>query len=149
MEEEKVQEILMMHDAGVNLAGIASELNVSPQTARRVLKDHGKETARRRLKTVDEEAVVREYLESTPVPAILKQHGISYTLLYSILAKNDVPTRKVATLVTTNARLDKAVELYIAGLPLWNISQETGIMQPTLHSELHRRGVPLRRPRML
>lgn len=149
IDESKVTELLSMHESGLSISAIASELGISNQTVRKILKEHGKETARQRSKGVDEEAIMQGYLEGTPVPAILKQYDISYTLLYSILAKNNVPTRKVSEAEITNVRLDRAVELYIAGAPLWSIRQETGIMQPTLHNELHKRGVPLRRPRIL
>lgn len=148
MEADKVQELLAMFDANINVLGIASELGVSEQTVRRVLKEHGKET-KRRSKVVDEENVVQQYMDGVAVPTILSSHNINYAELYKILAKNKVSTRKVVFGEAAKAILDRAVELYVASMPLWAIREETGIAQPTLHAELHKRNVPLRRPRLL
>jgi hypothetical protein len=44
-------------------------------------------------------------------------------------------------------QMDEAVAMYEAGVMIRTIVSETGIPQPTLHHELHRRQVPLRSPR--
>lgn len=148
MEEDKVQELLAMYDAGVNVINIAAELGVSGQTIRRVLKEHGKEISRRAA-VLDEEAIVKDYVGRMAVPEILAKYKITYAMLYKILATNGIPTRKIENASGHDMRLDHAVQMYEAGLPIWTIKQETGIAQPTLHAELHRRSIPLRRPRML
>lgn len=148
MDDSKVQEMLVMFDSGIGVAGIANEFGVSTQTVRRILKDHGKETSRK-PRTLDDEAVIQMYQDGKPVPEILTRHTITYGTLYRILGEHEVPTRQVAYAKSALKILDRAVELYVAGAPLWSIKQETGIAQPTLHAELHKREIPLRRPRML
>lgn len=148
MDESKIQEMLVMFDAGISVVGIANEFGVSTQTTRRILKDRGKETGHK-TRVVNEDAIARAYQEGTPVPDILATHKITYAVLYKILADHEIPTRKAEHRGMGTSILDRAVELYEAGVPLWSIKQDTGVAQPTLHSELHRRGVALRRPRML
>jgi len=150
MEEGVKHEIAAMWDAGMTIPAIANELGTSAQTIRNLLKSLGKDTSRAAKKpAVDEVAVCEEYTAWRPIPEILKKHDISYTILYRILREGKVTLRKVSETEITNVRLDRAVDLYIAGSPLWAIKQETGVAQPTLHAELHKRGVTLRRPRML
>jgi len=101
-------------------------------------------------KKVPEAAIIKEYLSTDPiisVPEILERYKISHSLLYTILMTNDIPTRQVALSKVVEVRLNHAIKMYQTGLPLWQISQETGIAQPRLHSELHLRNIPLRRPR--
>ena len=143
------EEILAMYDAGMKVPGIASEMGLSAQTVRRILKSRGKETTRKSRAAVDEEAIVQAYQDGEPVPALLAKHSISYAILYKILSEHKIPTRKVLFGESTRTIYDRAVELYVAGAPLWAIKQETGIAQPTLHAKLHERNVPLRRPRLL
>lgn len=149
MDESKVQEMLAMHDAGLTPTAIASELLVSSQTVRRILKEHDKEVSHKPKHIVDEDVVVQAYVDGRPVPEILAKNSITYTILYKILHDHKVETRKVSEKEITDVRLDRAVDLYKAGAPLWSIKQETGISQPTLHATLHRREILLRRPRML
>ena len=149
MEEGKVQEVLAMHDAGISISNIASEMLISNQTVRRVLKEHGKDTSRKPKTSVDPEAISQDYLDGRPIPEILSKFNITYTVLYKCMTACGVPTRKVSDTETNKVRLNHAVEMYVAGAPLWSIRQETGIAQPTLHNELHSRDIPLRRPRML
>ena len=142
-----VQEAVAMFDSGLGVAAIARELGVTTQTIRRALKDAGKLVNPKA--TVDEEAIAQAYSEGKAVPEILAVYSITYATLYKILSDHNIATRKVSEATVTNLRLDRAVELYQAGVPLWSIKQETGIAQPTLHAALHQRGITLRRPRML
>ena len=148
MEEDKIQEILLMHDAGITPANIAAELNASVQTVRRLLKERGREPLSK-VKPLDEEGIAKAYQAGESVPKILKDFHINYGVLYRVLQENEVPLRKVAGASVTNMRIERAVELYLAGAPLWSIKQETGVPQPTLHAELHKREITLRRPRLI
>ena len=122
---------------------------MSNQTVRRILKDHGKDTSRKPAVVVDEDAIAQGYVEGQPVPALLTAFHINHQKLYQILKSHDIELRKVSAAAVIAIRLDRAVDMYVAGLPLWAIKNETGVSQPTLHAELHRRGIPLRHPRML
>jgi hypothetical protein len=95
----------------------------------------------------DTKAVVAAYTKNTPVPEILAQHNISYGQLYTILARENVPVRKVSEAQGRIGALNTAVAMYQKGSPLWKIKAETGVAQPTLHAELHTRKITLRRPR--
>lgn len=148
MPELDDSELLAMHAAGMPISSIASELGMSRDTVIRILKEHGRDTSRK-PKEVDIDDILTAYQNGQAVPAILAKHQISYSRLYEILRDNDIPTRKAATVAIVNERLTQAVKMYQEGLPLWSIKQETGIAQPTLHAELHRQGINLRRPRMI
>jgi len=141
MNPEKEAEIIAMYDSGLKVADIAQEAMVSQSTVRKVL---GERLQRRRVRT-DEDEIITEYTSDVPVPQILVDHGLTYSALYSILYRNGIPPRKVAVQEMRNERLETAVQMYLDGVKLWQICNETGVHQPTLHAELHRRGIPLRR----
>ena len=141
-------ELLAMHDGGIPISEIAREMGMSNDTVSRILKEHGRDTSRK-AKPVDETGITQDYLDEVSVPDILAKYGISYARLYKVLEDNGVPTRKAAQSEVKSKRLEHAVSLYQNGMPLWAIKQETGVSQPTLHEELHKRNVPLRRERML
>jgi hypothetical protein len=143
MDTTKEAEILQMQAAGMKPAAIATELELAITTVRGVLRKHVPQV----VAVVDEEAVVSEYTKSVPVGEILREHGISYATLYRILADHDIPTRVAASTVGRHLQMQAAIDLYKAGTPLWQILEETGVPQPTLHNELHLQGIPLRRPR--
>lgn len=146
--EERTEEILAMHDQGFSPVAIAEEIDVSETYVRNVLQEEGIDTSRRiTTLALKAEAVVEAYQADKPVPDILAEFDITYARLYGILAEYDVPLRKVAHAQARNIQMDQAVKLYEDGIPLHKITEETGIHQPQIHAELHKRGVTLRRPR--
>jgi len=150
MDEGKIQEVLAMFDGNIPINNIAGELGISNQTIRRILQDHGRDTKRRPAHNdVDEDDVVQMYIDNQPASLIIAKYHISYTALYKILKAHNVEVRKVSDRAINDIRLDRAVEMYVAGAPLWSIKDETGIAQPTLHAALHKRNVAFRRPRMI
>jgi len=144
MKPETEAEIVEMHEGGLTLKSIADEMGISSTAVRNILKKYGKETSRV-VVDYDEEDIIQQYVSNEPVPQILEDNNISYAQLYTILRNHKVPTRKAIRQDVKQERLAQAVELYQDGVPLWNIKEETGIHQPTLHAELHRRHIPLRR----
>jgi len=144
MDLSREQEIVEMYKAGLGLGAIAEEMDLSTTAIRNILQKHDVPTRITRPST-DEDKIVERYLTSEPIPGILKDFNISYGRLYSILARHGVPTRKVLNKQGRELALDKAVEMYEEGHLIWKITEETGVAQPTLHAELHKRGVSLRR----
>jgi len=144
--EARNTEIINMHLAGLDPRAIAAEMDVSEGTVRKVIKESGVEAQAREsgLPTV---AITEKYTSDVQVSEILREFGITYTQLYRILAEENVPIRKVANADARARQLDEAVALYEQGVPIHQIVSDTGINQPTLHAELHKREVPLRRPR--
>lgn len=144
MKPETEHEIVEMHDSGMKITAIAAEMAISVTAVRRVLKKFDRDlTVVKPLR--DEETIVNQYVQNIPIPEILKEHELTYSMLYGILNKHQVPVRKIANAVNRQVQYDLAVEMYKDGAPLWQITAETGIAQPALHSELHKRGVTLRR----
>jgi transposase-like protein len=148
MDPAKLTEALQMFDSGMTVAAIAEELEISTQTIRLGLKGSGRSLVKPSAHQADEEAIVIAYQNDEPIPAIMQQYELTYTTLYSILRRHNVPTRKFVAAPSQADRLKVAVEMYQRNVVLWKIKQETGIAQPTLHNELHRLGIPLRRQRM-
>ena len=144
MNKEREVEIIEMHEGGLALKGIAEEMDISVTAVRNVLKKYGRAT-HKVAPSYNEEDIVAQYVANEPVPAILVEHGITYTQLYHILQQHGIPTRKSMEADVRQSRLERAIEMYQEGSPLWQIKAETGIAQPTLHAELHQRGIPLRR----
>lgn len=138
-------EILQMAEQGMSIKAIAVEMSISEGTVKGVLKASGQQVAKLLR---DEPTIIKMYQDgSIRIQAILKEHSLSYSQLYGILGKHEVPVRSIADKDGKKAKMDVAIELYKRGTPIHMITFETGVAQPTLHAELHSRGVPLRRPR--
>lgn len=146
MDPNKVSEILEMFDAKMTVASIAEEVGLSEGTIRILLKAQGRELVRSILHP-DEQKIIDEYSEDVPANVIINKYNLTYTRLYAILARNDIPVRVVASKGVRDTRMELALDMYQADVPLWKIKQETGIGQPALHTEIHNRDIPLRRPR--
>ena len=139
-------EVLRMFDSGATVNMIANELEMSETSVRHLLTENGRTLARRRG-SKDEDVIVEKYLEGRSIPEILTEEGISYPTLYAILKRKNIPLRKTERREGSDAATIQALELYKAGVPLWQITRDTGVQQPALHTAVHNAGIPLRRPR--
>lgn len=144
MNPEKETEILEMDDNGMKVAAIAEEMELSATAVRNILKKHGRDLSLPKAFR-DEEAIINQYIQNTPIHLILTEHDLTYSVLYGILSKHKVTSRKTANAESRQQRFDVATEMYQNGNAIWQIINETGIAQPTLHAELHKRDIPLRR----
>lgn len=144
MNIEKETEILEMYDNGVQVKAIAEEMQLSITAIRNALKKHGRDLAAKKP-IRDEEAIINKYSQQVPMRDILEEYHLTYSMLYGILAKHQIASRKLTNTNSRQQRLDTAIKMYQEGFTLWEIARETGIAQPTLHAELHKRGVQLRR----
>ena len=144
MDVAREKEIVQMYKGGIKVGAISDEMQLSATAVRRILKKHGIDLDYSQT-GVDEDAVIERYLTNEPIPNILKDHKITYGKLYGILSRHGVPTRKALNNPGHEMALERAIEMYKEGHYLWQIAEETGVAQPTLHRELHRRKIPLRR----
>jgi transposase-like protein len=139
-------ELIRMFKAGLPVDSIAEELEVSISTVRNVLKRHGlTKDDIKPTQAVSQAAA--DYTNGISIPEILKKHNLTYSKLYGLLNRMDIPLRKSENNNAHALALQKAIEMYQAGSPLWKIVEETNIAQPSLHAELHKQNIPLRRPR--
>lgn len=144
MNKEREIEIVEMHEGGLTLKGIAEEMDISVTAVRNVLKKYSRPT-HKIAAAYNEEDVIAQYVANEPVPEILATNKLNYAQLYRILQQHGIPTRRSIEADTKQDRLEHAIELYQEGEPLWYIKEETGVHQPTLHAELHKRHITLRR----
>jgi len=146
MNASKKSELITMFKEGMLIDDIATELEVSVATVRAAIKEAGLTKPKKESTGVEIQIGV-DYTGNLPVPTILQKFNLTYARLYTILSNQDIPLRKQLNVVGRKASLEAAIEMYVEGIPLWQIKNETGIAQPTLHAELHTRQIPLRRPR--
>lgn len=148
---ERDEEIVRMRQAGLPREAVADEMNVSVGTVRNVEIAAGiaqpREAGSPEILSDSVEQVIEKYNSGARVFDILREHNLTYTRLYKLLADNNVPVRKIANADARERQLDEAVAMYEQGVRIVEITSETGVNQPTLHAELHARGVELRRPR--
>lgn len=147
MDDAKVNEMGDMWDAGLNLTQIAQEMGTSTAVVRKALTLSGKTGFSEDDKLEKDQEVINMYNEGLSIKVITLKQGISVTKLYNILAKHKVPIRSIVQQPTRDRQLEEAVAMYEDGVVLHQIVSDTGVPQPTLHAELHRRGIKLRRPR--
>jgi len=144
-QEDRNKEILLMNEAGLTPEAIADEMGLSPAAIRSIVKKSGLKTQPRKA-GYSVQDVIRDYEEGKALQSISAEYGISISTIYQVLSENDVPIRKIKFANTRQRQLDEAVAMYEGGAKISVITAETGIHQPTLHTELSRRNVPLRRP---
>lgn len=144
-------EILDMLEMGIAVQEIALELGIHETTVYKLRREAGYEgPVKDPLEGVDFDKVIEEYERGDRMQDITERHGLgSTTLIYKILATMGVPMRKYQKVLDAGWRrqLDEACALYEGGEMIRTIVKETGVPQPTLHKELHKRGIPLRQPR--
>jgi lambda repressor-like predicted transcriptional regulator len=146
-----------MYASDMPPSAIASELDISIPYLYKLLGEQGVElNGGTRESVVDslpdevKEEIIRVYqTREISLSAMLAEYGLSYNQMYTLLRKENVEIRKFIadTEESRQKRMDLAVQMYLDGAKLWLIEDETGIHQPQLHAELHKRGVELRRAR--
>lgn len=146
MEQEKVKEAMDMVKAGISVPAVANELGISAQTIRNWMKAHG-QVKPSATSTEKEVLIVEAYERGDTIATILKEYGLERSKLYYLLSKYSVETRAVQMATGRVRMMEEAIALYKQGLVIRQITEDTGIHQPTLHAELAKRGIPLRRPR--
>jgi len=154
--EQLVREVAEMYEGGISVADMSEELGTSSAYIYMLLKRAGVDTGGgygagilRRLGERTKADLIQDYIDGEKtVMSILAEYSITYTQLYNLLAIAGVPTRKTAyDARVSDKRKDIAVDMYKEGHLLKVITAETGVSQPTLHYELHKRGIPLRQRR--
>lgn len=147
-----------MFAADMTPDAIASELGISVPYMYKLLKQQGVELQagggrRSIVDDLDDEAkelIIRVYqTREVPLASVLSEFGMSYNQMYTLLRREGIDIREFVDneKKTKKLRLDIAVKMYEDGAKIWHIEDETGIRQPEMHKELHKRGVELRRER--
>lgn len=150
--EQLLKEIEQMYEAGIPVADIAEEHNISAAYVYQLLARTGAKVGGGfgdrmlgRLTEREKAGIIQDYIDGEiPVFQILGKYGIRHTQLYNLLMIAGVPTRATAREPVHIKIKDAAIEMYKDGYPIKQIVAETGISQPTLHYEVHKRGIPLR-----
>ncbi len=155
--EELAIEAANMHQEKLSPEDIAEELSISVPYLYKLLKEQGVELGKagRRsavdmLDEEDKQVIIANYQSrEIPMSAVLGEYGLSYNQMYTLLRKEGVEIRRHidGERESKILRLNTAVQMYEDGALLWLIEDETGIHQPELHRELHKRNVTLRRAR--
>lgn len=146
MDQDKYNEAVAMNEAGISIPAIAHELEVSAQTIRNWFIAQGQ--SKPSAPTPDKDVkVVEAYEAGIETHQILSDFEIDRGRLYYLLSKYSVPTRQRALEKGRARALDEACAMYEQGYVIRQITEDTGVHQPTLHAELARRDIPLRRPR--
>lgn len=141
--KEEVQEMLR---ADMPVSYIHEETGVSTSVIYSIRRQLG--LGRRDvLSGKDTDGLLKRYVETDiPVTTLCREHGITVNKLYQLLDASNTPKRRGADhQKARKAQLDQAVQMYIEGTYYWEILRDTGVTQPSLTAELHKRGVPLRR----
>lgn len=136
---------------GARPLDIAQTMNVRVAQVYSVLREQGIATGHRgrpgvmdKFTSAEIEQLAQDYEETEkPVHEILREYGISYQQLYSILGVLALPTRNysVAKIKSKKARIDRAIQMYLDDKTIDEIQLETGVGNSYLYRELRRRGM--------
>lgn len=102
------------------------------------------------LSQEDQEAIIEGYLNGASTKSLRDQYHITNNQIYAILnASNLDPSERIKRRTESRHRqLDNAVAYYLDNKPLWFIYKETKISPATLHNELRKRSIELRRGKL-
>jgi len=146
-------EVRRMVEGGMSVAAIAEELDVSSARISQLVHALGlgdsvkRKSSLSRLTPEDIADAIAMYQDGQPVAAIIMKHKLNYNSFYKLLGDQGIEMRDRGPegKDLRKDRLDLAVSLYERGISLYSIEVETGIRQPEVHRELHKRGIQLRR----
>lgn len=149
---DTIDEILAMAKESITPLNISKELDIAVTTVYRILGENGIDATRRRNRPeLSEEAVaelIESYLLGSTARELRERHNLTPHHFYSLLAEAGIKPGQRAEGVKTEREvaMETAVEMYQDyTIPVWRIVQETEVSQPALTTELHRRGIELRR----
>jgi len=146
------EEVIQMYESGLVVSDIADEMGVPKSAITEILREagiiqkQGRKLSTSNLTEEERQEVIDSYVNGTTAVSLIAQYGITWNALYRLLEEAGIPYKEYKQIErgARHQRLDRAVEMYQGGARLWEIQNETGIRQPVLHNELHRRGIPLR-----
>ena len=156
--EVQEQEVVQMADAKLDPLIMADEIGLSLPTIYGIMRKFGYKVAKPgrkstydRLTPEEMEDIRNRYEDANEsVASIMADYGIGgHSVFYALLRKMGIAmrTKTLDVLEVKEMMMDQAVNMYVGGHPLYDIFEDTGIHQPRLHAELHKRGIELRRPR--
>lgn len=156
--QEVRDEVAEMHKAGMTVAEISAELELSMPT---VYKTHAAldlvPNKKKRqtgpslasLKPEQAEEFIERYEAGEVATKLLADYGLNYPQMYTLLDMMGVTPRskRPGLKEAREKQLEHAIQLYIeSGATIAEIVAETGVHQPVLHREIRLRGIPMRRP---
>lgn len=156
-DEVKDEIIAMRTKGGLMPTDIAKELALSSQSVYNTLVEAGLAGAnvehvrvsRATSLTSDEiDNLIFRYQREDNVSEICDDLNISIPYMYDVLRDHGIKTRQATQMEERQQRIDDACTMYKNNEPLHRINRATGISNFTLNRELHKRGIPLRRPRL-
>jgi hypothetical protein len=147
-------EIIKMYEGGLSVNDIAFEMGRPVQEIKKILQavgviqKQGRKSSTETLSEKQRKEIVKHYVDNTLTGIqIIAKYAITWNGLYKLLDEEGIPFRefKRNDRIAREMRMERAIEMYQGGARLWEITNETGIRQPQLHAELHKRDIPLRR----
>jgi transposase len=157
--EETREQVAQMHEAGMTVAQIAAELELSLATVYKLHTALGltpnKKTPGEQpdmLETMSPqvaEEFAERYAGGEPAIRLITDYNITYAQMYTLLDMLGMEPRGKSseTKEAKAAALEHALHLYEhTDATIATITTETGVHQPVLHREIRARGIPLRRP---
>lgn len=151
----KAEEALEMSNKGVPIDQIALELDVAQSTIYRWLRESGA-AKKDRVKSVldklsesERKDITERWLAGSSALSLIQEFGLNYNAFYRLMREEGVEydAKKDERAQDRTDRMNTAVTMYENGEYLWKIKLETGVYQPALHEELHKRDIVLRRAR--
>lgn len=155
--EESIKEtIVMMYQSGITVQNIVAEIEgVTAHDVRGVLKEHGvirnpgrRATVAENIDEATTEEMLKDYYEGMATRELVEKYRLGrIDRLYMILRELGQPARinLPERIETKSMQVDHAMELYVRGMPLWQIEEETGVNRITIQNERHKRKLPGRR----
>jgi len=144
--EIKKAEAIRMAQAGMSVTAICKDLAISKPSVYKLLASAGIKPV-----TVEHEDagdIVKQYQDSSmPVKQILRDFGLTYGALYTLLRAHNVEVRTVTERGGRKMALDQAVKMYLAGTKIHDIQPETGVSACKLYAELAARQIQPNRQR--
>lgn len=154
LPDDLVEEICEMARAGIRVVAISHETGASVPIIYQIIRGAEIALPSKEVRHTPEQIAdaIERYLFGDKPNKIREDCDMTVGEFYRYVREAGIePSERAQNVQTERKRLlDVAVDMYLNTSALvWEICEETGVSQPTLTQELHRRKVPLRRPRRL
>ena len=148
--KQDIQKALVAYKNGISYKKIAKDIGTHVSTVHRWVKQHGILTQRNKKfpNEVDEEAIIKAYLEGVTLPKIGECYCVSEKRIYSIIKNKKLTPRRnpAKTVLLTEKDIVEIEALLLEGVTQARVAEKFGLTKRQLRKVREDNSMPSRHP---